>query len=293
MPDIKCDFKVDYNKIKVFEEYGTKNIKYPLIISVPHAGTVFPQECLPFIAIDKKNLRSNEDLLVNELILPLANQGIGIISMNIARSFIDINRDKIELDAKMFYNYPKDKLIVENHRCRFGLGLIHRVDADRQLIYKGLLSYNEVQDRIKNIYDIYHKRLNQLINKCVRKFGGCMVIDCHSMPSKICDIIPLSDSIDYCIGNLFSQSCPTEMSDFIENGLKQKGYNVSFNVPYSGAFITFNYCQPRKKIYTLQLEVNRGIYAQENLMLKSDNFQRVSTDMCSVITDFAKKMLDF
>ena len=113
------------------------------------------------------------------------------------------------------------------------------------------------------------------------------------MPSKICNIIPLSDEIDFCIGNLFSQSCPANMSNFIENGLKQKGYNVSLNVPYSGAFITFNYCQPRKNIYTLQLEVNRGLYSQENLLKKNSDFQRISSDMCEVIIAFAKKMLDF
>ena len=293
MPDIKCDFKVDYSKIKVFEERGTKDIKYPLIVSVPHAGTVFPEECLPFIGVDVKKLRSNEDLFVNDIVLPLADEGIPFISMNVARSFIDVNRDKIELDAKMFYNYPKDKLIIENHRCRFGLGLIHRIDADSHPIYNGLLSYNEVQDRIKNVYDVYHKRLNQIINKCVKKFGGCMIIDCHSMPSKICNIIPLSDSMDFCIGDLFSQSCPQNMSNFIENTLKEKGYNVSLNVPYSGAFITFNYCQPRKKIYTLQLEINRGIYSQENLMEKTADFQRVSSDVCDLIGNFAKKMLDF
>ena len=100
MPDIKCDFKVDYSKIKIFEEYGTKDIKFPIVISVPHAGTVFPQECLPFIDVNIQNLRSNEDLFVNELVLPLANCGIPVISMNIARSFIDVNRDMGALRAR-------------------------------------------------------------------------------------------------------------------------------------------------------------------------------------------------
>ena len=293
MPEMRCDFKVDYSKINIFDESNLNDIKYPLIVSVPHAGTVFPYEFMTFTSRSIEELRSNEDLFVDALIEPLKNEGVGIISMNIARAFIDINRDKIELDANMFYNYPKDKLIIENHRCRFGLGLIHRIDANNNPIYKGLLSYNEVQERIKNVYDVYHKRLNQMIAKCVKKFGMCFVIDCHSMPSKICNIIPLSDEIDFCIGNLFSQSCPENMSSFVENSLKQKGYNVSLNVPYSGAFITFNYCQPRKKVYTLQLEVNRGLYAQENLLKKNSDFQRISSDMCEVIGAFAKKVLDF
>ncbi len=293
LSDMHCDFKVDYSKIKIFNENNTSDIKYPVIVSIPHAGTVFPYEFMSYTSRTIDELRSNEDLFVNSLIEPLSDSGIGIVSMNIARAFIDVNRDKIELDAKMFYDYPKDKLVIENHRCRFGLGLIHRIDADNNPIYKGLLSYNEVQARIKNVYDVYHKKLSQLINKCIKKFGMCFLIDCHSMPSKICNIVPLSDNIDFCIGNLFSQSCPQSMTSFIEDGLKQKGYNVSLNVPYSGAFITFNYCQPRKKVYTLQLEVNRALYSQENLLIKNNNFQSVSDDICSVIDGFAKKILDF
>ena len=83
------------------------------------------------------------------------------------------------------------------------------------------------------------------------------------------------------------------MSEFIEHNLKEKGYNVSLNVPYSGAFITFNYCQPRKKVYTMQLEVNRGLYSHENILQKNDNFQSISNDICSLIVDFSKKVLDF
>ena len=293
MQDIHCNFKVDYSKIKVLEGNKIADLKYPVIVSVPHAGTVFPYEFLTYTSRTIEELRSNEDLFVDSLIEPLKNEGIGVVSMNIGRAFIDVNRDKIELDAKMFYNYPKDKLIIENHRCRFGLGLIHRIDANNNPIYKGLLSYNEVQDRIKNVYDVYHKHLNGMINKCIKKFGMCVLVDCHSMPSKICNIIPLSDNIDFCIGNLFSQSCPENMSAHIENSLKQKGYNVSLNVPYSGAFITFNYCQPRKKIYTLQLEVNRSLYSQENLLQKNNDFQKVSADICACLSDFAKKVLDF
>lgn len=293
MQDIHCNFKIDYSQIKVLDGNKTADLKYPVIVSVPHAGTLFPYEFLNFTSRTIEELRSNEDLFVDLLVEPLKNEGIGVVSMNIGRAFIDVNRDKIELDAKMFYNYPKDKLIIENHRCRFGLGLIHRIDANNNPIYKGLLSYNEVQERIKNIYDVYHKYLNNMVSKCLKKFGMCFLIDCHSMPSKICNIIPLSDNIDFCIGNLFSQSCPENMSAHIENSLKEKGYNVSLNVPYSGAFITFNYCQPRKKVYTLQLEVNRALYAQENLLQKNNNFQRVSDDICSSVIDFAKKMLDF
>lgn len=61
----------------------------------------------------------------------------------------------------------------------------------------------------------------------------------------------------------------------MKNSLENFDYKVSANCPYSGAFITFNYCQPRKKIYTMQLEMNRGLYMAEDVHKKTINFKRL------------------
>lgn len=293
LPISKNELIIDYSRFPVFHEYGVDEILYPLVVSVPHAGRFFPEEFLAYVALQSEQLRQNEDLYVDELVLPLAQKGIPVLSMNVGRAFIDANRDNIELDSKMFFDFPSEKITIENNRCRFGLGLIHRINADNQAIYNSLLSYDEVMSRVKNVYDVYHKRLQQLVAKCTRKFGFCVVIDCHSMPSKICRIVPDCSAMDFCIGDLFSQSCPPEMTAFLHSALVSKGYVVTDNLPYSGAYITFNYCQPRKKNYTLQLEINRQSYSDEKKLIKNDNFQSVSNDVCASVLDFAKYLLDF
>jgi N-formylglutamate amidohydrolase len=288
------DFTVDYSKINVLDEFNSEDIKYPLILSIPHCGTVFPEEFLHVVTPDVLSLRKNEDLLVYDLLEPAIKEGgLTAVKMNVARAFIDVNRAKLELDTNMFYDYPKDNLGLNQPHARYSLGLVHKVTADGQLIYKGKLSYKEVQARLTNVYDVYHNRLQQLIAKAVQKFGYCLVLDCHSMPSKICDIISESPRIDFCLGNLFEQSCPNKISFFAENELVKREYYVSKNRPYSGAFITFNYCEPRKKAYTLQLEINRSIYADEDKLEKSNNFQRVSYDLGKVILNLAHFLLDF
>ena len=167
MSDNRCDFSVDYKNLSVLKESGTENFAYPLIVSVPHAGTLIPDEFSKISSLTEQQLLSNADLFADELAEPLAFYGIPVLSLQTARSFIDVNRDKIELDANMFYDYPADKIAIQNNRCRFGLGLIHRIDAYNNPIYNGLISYKEVQQRIKNVYDVYHKRLQQLIGKCL------------------------------------------------------------------------------------------------------------------------------
>ena len=256
--------KINYKQMKIYEDFNIEKMEYPLILSIPHSGTYFPPEFLEQVNYDVDVLRHNEDLLVDKLLQNAIDNGIPTIKMLVSRVFIDLNRDRLELDPAMFKNYPKDKDILYDKHCRVGLGVVHRINYKREPIYKDLLDYHEVEKRLSNVYDVYHDRLQKIIAKCIKKFGFCLLLDCHSMPSKICSIIDDRSGIDICLGNLFSQSCPQDMSDFLAGQFWNKNYNVEFNCPYSGAFITFNYCQPRRKSYTLQLEINRSLYADED-----------------------------
>lgn len=288
------DFTVNYNKLNIIDEYNTEDPAYPLLLSIPHCGTIFPEEFLNVVKPNISQLRKNEDIFVKDLLDPaISEQNIPALCLNISRVFIDVNRAKVEIDPNMFYDYPKDDLGLNRHRSRYGLGIVHKVTADSEPIYSGLISYKEVEQRIKNVYDVYHNQLKKLIGKIIDKFGFCLVLDCHSMPSKICSIISESPRIDFCLGNLFEQSCPNKISFFVENEFSKREYYVSKNRPYSGAYITFNYCEPRKKSYTLQLEINREIYANENLLTKNEHFQRVSHDISKVISNLANFLLDF
>lgn len=288
--DNKLKFKINYKNMTVFSEKNTANPEYPLLLSIPHSGTYFPPEFLKNVLSDVKTLRRNEDLLVDDLVKEAAEHGLPTMKMEIARAFVDLNRDKLELDPSMYYNYPNDTDVLFDKHCRVGLGVVHRINFKRENLYGGLLDYNEVQERLKNVYDVYHQRLQQNIDAILKKFGFCLVLDCHSMPSKICSIIDDRSGIDICLGNLFSQSCPQDVSDFLAGQFWNKNYNVEFNCPYSGAFITFNYCQPRRNMWTLQLEVNRALYADEAMLEKNELFDNVAADISEAIINLAENI---
>ena len=69
MSDNHLDFKIDYKKIKIFDEANTDNIKYPLVLSVPHKGQFFPEEFLNATNLSQTQLRKNEDAFVDELVM--------------------------------------------------------------------------------------------------------------------------------------------------------------------------------------------------------------------------------
>lgn len=286
------DFEVDYSKLKIFDEFNTKDIKFPVVLSSPHAGNMFPKEFLQNSALSEQELKISEDCFVTDLIKKASDEGIPLISLNIPRTFVDVNRDKIELDETMFYNAPKTQ-DINSRRCRVGLGVLHRIVYQNKEIYDGLLNYNEAQERIRNVYEPYHKRLKQLIDKCVRKFGFCLVVDCHSMPSMICNVMNESKPLDFCVCNLFGESCPDEISTKLYQVVQSDRFRVEYNRPYAGAYITFNYCQPRKKIYTIQLEINRAIYMDEKTYQKNMQFQDIASHISDSLISLAHFLLDF
>ncbi|MBR1601053.1 MAG: N-formylglutamate amidohydrolase, partial [Alphaproteobacteria bacterium] len=112
MENKKLDFKINYKKMPVFVDYNTDNIAFPLVLSMPHSGSYFPPEFLEQVNSSVEIMRHNEDIFVDELLQPAIDGGVPSIKMLISRSVIDLNRDRLELDPTMFYNYPKDKDIL-------------------------------------------------------------------------------------------------------------------------------------------------------------------------------------
>ena len=99
-------------------------------------------------------------------------------------------------------------------------------------------------------------------------------------------------ALDFCVCNLFGESCPDEISEKIHSELQKDSYRVEYNRPYAGAFITFNYCQPRKKIYTVQLEINRSVYMNEQNYEKNEQFQSVASHVSDSLVALGNFLLD-
>ncbi|HBO50147.1 MAG TPA: hypothetical protein DD619_05130, partial [Alphaproteobacteria bacterium] len=104
MADKHIDFTVNYQNLSVYNEFNADKIQYPLILSIPHSGTFFPPEFLQNVRFPEKILRRNEDLLVDKLLKGAIDKGLTALKMNITRTFVDLNRDRLELDPTMFYN---------------------------------------------------------------------------------------------------------------------------------------------------------------------------------------------
>lgn len=233
---------------------------HPLIISVPHAGTVIPDETKSsFTKTDFDFLNYDCDWYVDKLFDFAPELGVTLLTTNIGRYVIDLNRDANEVDASFVEGAP----ITKNPK---NLGLVsHKTIKDEKLIKKPITE-KELNDRIEKYYRPFHDQLENLITQTKKQFGFCIHIDAHSMPSKG---EPAHDDAgqerkDIVLGDRFGKSCSPLLTELVEQHFIKAGLSVARNSPYAGGFITQNYGKPSQNIHTLQIEHNRRLYTNEN-----------------------------
>ena len=136
----------------------------------------------------------------------------------------------------------------------------------------------EALERIERIYRPYHDTLRRLLAQTHVAFGLAILIDCHSMPSNIrggaSRLRP-----DFVLGDRFGTSCMPELTDCAAATLQRLGYTVCRNKPYAGGFITEHYGRPARGLHALQIEINRGLYMDEQRLEPHRGFERLSSDL--------------
>lgn len=261
----------------------------PLVFASPHSGNDYPADFVAGARLDPVALRRSEDGFVDDLFAAAPAYGAPLLRALFPRAFIDANREPFELDQAMFSDRLPDYVNTESSRVAAGLGTIAKVVSSGQDIYPSKLTFAEAAARIDSYYRPYHKALETLIGETRRKFGYCVVVDCHSMPSIGGPLDPDAGRgrADFIIGDCFGTTCAPYISDAIERTIAGFGYAVARNKPFAGGFTTRHYGQPHDGVHTVQIEINRALYMDELNIRKNDNFDRVAAQMTDVVAALA------
>jgi len=254
----------------------------PVVFSSPHSGRDYPGEFLAVARLDEHAIRRSEDSFVDEIFAPAPRYGAQLLKALFPRAYVDPNREPYELDPAMFDGPLPGFVNKRSPRVAAGLGTIARVVANGAEIYAGKLDFNEARERIDRYYRPYHAALEDLVETTRRTFDHCILIDCHSMPSiggPMENDAGRRRQVDVVLGDAHGRSCARALTLMVEETLRDMGYTVVRNAPYSGGFITRNYGCPANGVHALQIEINRGLYMHEPTYTRSRDMARVIEDM--------------
>ena len=260
----------------------------PLVLDSPHSGTDYPQDFGH--VCDLATLRRAEDTHVEKLYSFAPALGVAWVEAHFPRSYLDANRNVTEIDATMLSGAWPDELGEQNaavqSKLRLGKGLIWRMTDDGFPLYNRPLSVVEVQARIANCWQPYHAVVGSAIDAAHARHGYSIHINCHSMPaisSSHATDFPGLVHADFVIGNRDNTTSSKELVLFIQEQLAQHGYSVEINHPYKGVELVRRYGKPEQHRHSVQLEINRKLYMDENTLAMHVGFEALQGYLQSLV----------
>jgi N-formylglutamate amidohydrolase len=256
----------------------------PLVFASPHSGRAYDAEFLAASRLDPLALRRSEDCFVDELFAAAPDFGAPLLAATFPRAYCDVNREPWELDPEMFADPLPPWVNTASARVGAGLGTIARVVASGEAIYRGKLRFADAEARVRGCWQPFHDALQELVASTRARFGTCLLIDCHSMPS---NQTPARTDADVVLGDAHGTTCLGRTMQRVQDVLERLGYRVRRNDPYAGGYITRHYGRPREGVEALQIELCRSLYMDETRLEKRPTFSAVQRDIAALIAALA------
>ena len=268
-------------------EFPEPQIKpIPLVCDSPHSGTDYPNDFN--FSVDFADLRKCEDTHVEKLWAAVPQAGGTLIHATFPRSYIDNNRIEFDIDVTMFDTSWTDRAEPSKRCLELGNGLIFSKTTTLQSIYNRKLSAAEVRHRIATCWQPYRKALTDALDKAYQTHGKYWHLNLHSMPSNAYERLGLPKGkilADVVLGDLHGTACSAEFMAFVAASFKGLGYTVSINDPYAGMDIIAKHGRPELKKQSLQIELNRAIYLNEQTREPLPQFKKTQDDMSDILAE--------
>lgn len=257
-----------------------------VVYASPHSGRHYPWSFLRKSVLDELTIRSSEDAFIDLLIEHGAACGSPVLCAAMPRAYLDLNRSADELDPALIEGV---RMSSHNPRISSGLGVIPRVVSNGRAIYRGKIKLAEANHRLSTYWRPYHDTLQQLLDHTRSRFGQAVLVDWHSMPHEAVEAVTQANKMrpDVVIGDRFGASASGEIVERIETALLEAGLKVARNTPFAGAYITQHYGRPSRRQHALQIEIDRSLYMNEDLVRPNGNFGAFQTLMNGLLAEIS------
>ena len=258
------------NPFKVIRPTGDQ---VPILLSVPHCGIEFPAELTGEYKQELISSPDDTDWFVDQLYDFAPSMGITMIHAVYSRWVIDLNRDP---ESKPLYN---DGRII-TALCPGTTFLGDALYNDK----RDFVEPEEVERRIHNYFDPYHKKVQELLDELKKKFGKVLLWDCHSIRQTV-TTIQSEKFPDLILGNADGTSASPGLIEVAIQNLESGGYSFSHNHPFKGGYITRHFGKPSENQHALQLEMTKVNYM-------NDDEREYDEKRASLMRELLKKTLN-
>lgn len=244
----------------------------PIIFSSPHSGREVPPEVMSALLKPFCATLPDTDFDVDKLYGFTPSMGCHLLCAKYNRYVIDLNRP------------PNSEPLYKDGRRITGLVPTTTFSGDS--LYSVEPDSNEIANRIEKFHTPYHAKISQLIKDLKTRHPKVVLFECHSI-SRQSPGIQKDPLPDLMIGTDDGNSIPKALSEKIHSLLSSSGYTTVMNSPFKGGFITRNYHDLTNGVYSIQLEMSKDLYLDEDTNLidskKSAPLQKTLKEMTDLI----------
>lgn len=240
-----------------FEQHGPDVPRYPVVLSVPHAGRDYPGRLLSASRLAREQLELLEDRYADLLVKEAVDCGFTALVATRARAWIDLNRHEREIDPDMVTPWPGRRGLIRSSKVTGGLGLLPRRLRGKGDILHGPVAMADVEARIADDHRPYHKALTALLEAAHARFGVAILLDIHSMPPLPAEGFP---GVRIVFGDRFGRSASSPFIRILREIAAEAGHGSADNVPYSGGHVLDAHGNPSRGRHAIQVEIDRSLY---------------------------------
>lgn len=251
----------------------------PFFVTIPHSGEMVPKEAAWLKGLSEPHLMRDVDRFVDKLYEPtLQRLKIPYIKAECHRYVIDLNRKPDEFDAASVEGAPLSAGTFPKglHWCMTTIG---------EPLITVPMSMAEHNELVKRYYQPFHDEVKKLFGQFSQK--SIYHLDAHSMPSKGTKAHndPGEERADIVVSDFNGKSCRKEFVELVIEAYQKQGFRVAYNWPYMGGGITQMYGQPERNHHTLQVELNRKTYMDEDTKKQQPYFTLTQQKIDSALRD--------
>lgn len=260
---------------------------FPLVFDIPRSGSDYPREFQSPANFDA--VRRSVSMYVEDLYSLAPDEGATWLYALFPNVYIDANRHELDLDPEWVTGDWPEPFQTSDKSIR-GMGLIPRVCGKGDVALQDKpISADDLKHRLDNYYWPYHNLLRDILAGFKSRDGIAFHVSCHSMSSVGGFAVPDPGRkrSDFDIGTRDGETCDTSFSDAVVSFLKDKGYDATLNEHFPGAESVNKHGDPANNIHSLQIEINRSIYMNEDTYRRGERFDTIQKDLGGLATHLA------
>ncbi|NPV62146.1 MAG: N-formylglutamate amidohydrolase [Methanotrichaceae archaeon] len=260
--------------MKSFTKISKGVPKISVLAHLPHGSVFIPKDVRKSIVLSDADL-ARELILMTDRYTPelfeciTASGGLSIIN----------NHSRLVVDPERFEN-DEDEIMSSR-----GMGSIYTKTAHQQVLRKDPTA-EEREALLSTYFRPYHTALDNEVQKMLEQFGRCLIIDCHSFPSKPLpyELDQSANRPDICIGT-DPVHTPTELISSTMHFCEANRISVALDKPFRGTYVPLKYLGRDKRISSIMIEVNRSLYMDEETGNKLDCFPQTKAMLGGLIKE--------